>query len=81
MTECTNHRPWDTETPSHKISHDEYCEMWGTIDKIQHKLEHKASTLPPRIKHTRITTGAYQKLSNNFFIALKSVFIPRRLFI
>ena len=26
MTECTNHRPWDTETPSHKISHDEYYE-------------------------------------------------------
>ena len=29
MTECTNHRPWDTETPSHKISHDEYYEKWG----------------------------------------------------
>ena len=26
MTECTNHRPWDTETLSHKISHDEYYE-------------------------------------------------------
>ena len=56
MTECTNHRPWDTETPSHKISHDKHYEKWGTIDKIQHKLEHKASTLRPRIKHTRITT-------------------------
>ena len=22
MTECTNYRPWDTETPSHKIPHD-----------------------------------------------------------
>ena len=24
ITECTNHRPWDTETPSHIISNDEY---------------------------------------------------------
>ena len=56
MTECTIHRHWDTETPSHKISHDEYYEKWGTIDKIQHKLEHNASTLRPRIKHTRTTT-------------------------
>ena len=24
LTEFTNHRPWDTETPSHKISHDKY---------------------------------------------------------
>ena len=23
MTECTNYGPWDTETPSHKILHNE----------------------------------------------------------
>ena len=33
ITECTNHRPWDTETLSHKISQDEYYEKWETIDK------------------------------------------------
>ena len=36
MTECTNHRPWDTKTPSHKISHDEYYEKRGTTDKTKH---------------------------------------------
>ena len=51
MTECTNHRPWDTETPSHKISHDEYYEQWGTIDKIKHN----PSMLQPRVRHIRIT--------------------------
>ena len=40
MTECTNHRPWDTETPFHKISHDEYYEKRGTNDKTKHMLEH-----------------------------------------
>ena len=52
MTECTNHRPWDTETPSHKISHDEYYEKRGTTDKTKHK----PSMSQPRIRHTRITT-------------------------
>ena len=52
MTECTNHRPWDTKMPSHKISHDQYYEKWGTIDKIKHK----PSMLQSRIWHTRITT-------------------------
>ena len=23
MTECTNYQPWESEMPSHKISHDE----------------------------------------------------------
>ena len=54
MTECTNHRPWDTETPSHKISHDEYYEKRGTTDKTKHK----PSMSQPRIWHTRITTDA-----------------------
>ena len=52
MTECTNHRPWDTKTPSHKISHDKYYEKRGTTDKTKHK----PSMLQPRIRHTRITT-------------------------
>ena len=38
MTECTNHRLWDTETLSHKILHDEYYEKWDTIDKTKHRL-------------------------------------------
>ena len=58
MTECTNHRPWDIETPSHKISHNEYYEQWGTTDKTKHK----PSMLQPRIRHTRITTNF------NFFL-------------
>ena len=33
MTERTNHRPWDIETPSHKISHIEYYAKQGTTDK------------------------------------------------
>ena len=37
MTECTNHRPWDIETPSHKISPDEYYAKRGTTDKTKHK--------------------------------------------
>ena len=52
MTECTNHQPWDIETPSHKISHDEYYEKQGTIDETKHKL----IMLQPRIRHTQITT-------------------------
>ena len=54
----SNHRLWHTETPSHKISHDEYYVKWGTSDKTKHKLEHRASTLQSRIRHTRITTEA-----------------------
>ena len=57
MTECTNHRPWDTETPSHKISHDEYYEKRGTIDKTKPK----PSMLQPCIQHTRITTVPCQQ--------------------
>ena len=53
MTECTNHQPWDTEKPSHKISHDEYYEKWDTIDKTKQN----PSMRPPRIWHTRITTN------------------------
>ena len=52
MTECTNHRPWDTETLSHKISHDEYYEKRGTTDKTKHK----PSRPQPHIRHTQITT-------------------------
>ena len=52
MTESTNHLPWDTETPSHKVSHNEYYEKRGTTDKTKHKL----SMPQPRIRHTRITT-------------------------
>ena len=52
MTESTNHRPWSTETPSHKISHDEYYEKRGTTDKTTHK----PRMLQPRIRHRRITT-------------------------
>ena len=55
MIECTNYRPWDTETPSHKISHDEYYENRGTTDKTKHK----PSMLQPPILHPRITTRAY----------------------
>ena len=55
MIECTNHRPWDTETPSHKISHDEYYEKRGTTDKTKHK----PSMPQPRIRHTRITTTVF----------------------
>ena len=36
MTERTNHRPWDTETLSHKSSHDEYYEKQGATDKTKH---------------------------------------------
>ena len=51
----SNHRPWDTETPSHKISHDEYYEKWGTTDKTKHKLN-----MPQlRIRHTRITISLF----------------------
>ena len=57
MTECTNHRPWDTETPSHKISHDEYYEKRSTIGKIQHKLEHEASTHLAYTNHDRPKRG------------------------
>ena len=35
-TECTNHRPWDTETPSHKISHNEYYEKRGTTNETKY---------------------------------------------
>ena len=52
MAESTNHRPWDTEAPLHKISHDEYYEKRGTTDKTKHK----PSMPQPRIRHTRITT-------------------------
>ena len=52
MIEYTNHPPWDTETPSHKLSHDEYYENRGTTDKTKHK----PSMPQPRIRHTRITT-------------------------
>ena len=52
MTECTNHRPCDTETPLHKISPDEYYEKQGTTDKTNHK----PSMPQPRIRHTRIPT-------------------------
>ena len=52
MNECTNHRQWDTETPFHIISHDEYYEKRGTTDKTKHK----PSMLKPRIRHTGITT-------------------------
>ena len=52
MTECTNHRLWDTETPSHKISHNEYYEKQGTTDETKHK----PSMLQARIRHTRIRT-------------------------
>ena len=45
----------DTETPSHKISHDEYYEKRGTTDKTKHK----PSMPQPRIRHTRITTIYY----------------------
>ena len=34
----SNHRPWDIETPSNKISHDEYYEKRGTTDKTKHSL-------------------------------------------
>ena len=71
-TECTHHQPWDTETPSHKILHDKYYEKWGTIDKIQHKLEHKASTPWPRIKHTRITTHLLLFEKNIYSKAIKT---------
>ena len=53
MTECTNYRPWDTKTPSHKISHDEYYEKRGTTNKTKHK----PSMPQPRIRHTQITTS------------------------
>ena len=53
MTECTNHRLWDTKTPSHQISHDEYYEKRGATDETKHK----PSMLQPRIRHTRITTA------------------------
>ena len=52
MTEYTNHRTWDTETPSQKISQDEYYEKRGTTDKTKHK----ANMPHTRIRHTRITT-------------------------
>ena len=48
MTECTNHKPWDTETPLHKISHDKYYEKRGMTNKTKHKL----SMLQPCIRHT-----------------------------
>ena len=69
MTECTNHRPWDTETPSDKISHDEYYEKWGTIDETKHK-----SSMPqPRIWHTRITTEYIMIiLSNKLRVSITS---------
>ena len=44
----SNHRPWDTEMLSHKISHDEYYEKWGRSDKTKHK----PSIPQPRIWHT-----------------------------
>ena len=52
MTEYPNHRPCDTETPSHKISNHKYYEKWGMIDKIKHE----PSMLQPCTRHTRITT-------------------------
>ena len=62
MTECTNHQLWDTKTPSHKISHDEYYEKRGTTDKTKHK----PSMPQPRIRHTRITTSFNYCLIINF---------------
>ena len=59
MTECTNHRPWDTEMLLHKISHDEYYEKRGTTDKTKHK----PSMPQPRIWHTRITTDVNHELT------------------
>ena len=56
MTEYTNHRLWDTETLSHKISHDESYKKRGTTDKTKHK----PSISQPRIRHTRITTSSWQ---------------------
>ena len=53
MTEYLNHRPCDTETPSHKISHDKYFAKWGTINDIKHD----PSMQQPRIRRTRITRG------------------------
>ena len=32
MAECTNHRPWNTKTPSHKISHNKHYGKQSTID-------------------------------------------------
>ena len=52
MTEYTNHQPWNTETPSHKISHNKHHEKWCTTDKIKHN----PSMLRTRIKQTQITT-------------------------
>ena len=63
MTECTNYRPWDTETPSHKISHNEYYEKQGTIDKTKHK----PSMPQPRIRHTRIMTPSSVLVKAHFF--------------
>ena len=62
MTKCTNHRPWDKETLSHKISHDEYYEKWDTIDKTKHK----PSMPQPRIWRTRITTTSWLLLLRKF---------------
>ena len=43
----------DTETPSHKISHNKHHEKWGTNEKTKHK----PSAPQPRIWHTQITTS------------------------
>ena len=32
VAECANHRPWNTETPSHKISLDKHYGKQSTID-------------------------------------------------
>ena len=34
MTECKNERPWDTETPSHKISHHKHYGEQSKTDNI-----------------------------------------------
>ena len=35
VSECINHRPWDTETSLHKNLHDEYYGKPSTINKIK----------------------------------------------
>ena len=61
MTEYSNHRPWDTETLSHKISHDKYHEKRAMVDKIKHE----PSMLQRDIRHTQ-TTIESQLLRNPF---------------
>ena len=62
MTEYPSHRPCDTETTWHKISHNKYYEKWGTIDKIKHE----PRMLQSRIQHTRITFMQIDRLMSEF---------------